>query len=76
MHHGRVCCTAKRPRCEICPVAEECHQLMISAPHQLMISAPAAGSGRANTGQGASTSVKEARRSVKGARRSAKGTRR
>jgi endonuclease-3 len=24
IHHGRVCCTAKRPRCEICPLAEEC----------------------------------------------------
>jgi endonuclease-3 len=53
IHHGRVCCKAKRPRCEVCPLAEECPQLMVSAPHQLMVSAPAAASGRANTGQGA-----------------------
>jgi len=24
IHHGRVCCDAKRPRCEICPLAPEC----------------------------------------------------
>ncbi len=24
IHHGRVCCTARRPRCESCPVAELC----------------------------------------------------
>lgn len=24
IHHGRVCCTAKRPHCESCPLAEEC----------------------------------------------------
>ncbi len=24
IHHGRVCCDAKKPRCEACPLAEEC----------------------------------------------------
>jgi len=24
IHHGRVCCQAQRPRCEACPLAEEC----------------------------------------------------
>jgi endonuclease-3 len=24
IHHGRVCCTARRPRCDACPVAAEC----------------------------------------------------
>ena len=24
IHHGRVCCTARAPRCESCPVAAEC----------------------------------------------------
>ncbi|HEY8121091.1 MAG TPA: endonuclease III [Myxococcota bacterium] len=24
IHHGRVCCDAKRPRCEACPLAGEC----------------------------------------------------
>jgi endonuclease-3 len=77
IHHGRVCCKAKRPRCEICPLAEECPQrVMTSAPGQLMISAPAAGSGRANTGRGVLRSVKETRRAVKGARSSVKGARR
>jgi endonuclease-3 len=24
IHHGRVCCDAKRPRCDACPIAQEC----------------------------------------------------
>jgi len=24
IHHGRVCCDARRPRCEACPLREEC----------------------------------------------------
>jgi endonuclease-3 len=24
IHHGRVCCTARRPRCETCPLRREC----------------------------------------------------
>lgn len=24
IHHGRVCCDAKRPRCEACPLADDC----------------------------------------------------
>jgi len=24
IHHGRVCCDAKKPRCEACPLASEC----------------------------------------------------
>jgi endonuclease-3 len=24
IHHGRVCCIASKPRCEACPLAEEC----------------------------------------------------
>jgi endonuclease-3 len=24
IHHGRACCDAKKPRCEACPLAEEC----------------------------------------------------
>jgi endonuclease III len=24
IHHGRVCCDARRPRCEVCPLAAEC----------------------------------------------------
>ena len=24
IHHGRVCCIALRPRCEVCPLASEC----------------------------------------------------
>jgi endonuclease-3 len=24
IHHGRVCCIAKRPHCEVCPVAADC----------------------------------------------------
>lgn len=24
IHHGRVCCTARSPRCETCPLREEC----------------------------------------------------
>jgi endonuclease-3 len=24
IHHGRVCCDARKPRCEICPVARDC----------------------------------------------------
>jgi endonuclease-3 len=24
IHHGRVCCTARRPRCEACPLRREC----------------------------------------------------
>ncbi len=24
IHHGRVCCTARHPRCDICPLAELC----------------------------------------------------
>jgi endonuclease-3 len=24
IHHGRVCCEARRPRCETCPLREEC----------------------------------------------------
>jgi endonuclease-3 len=24
IHHGRVCCQARRPRCEECPLAEDC----------------------------------------------------
>lgn len=24
IHHGRVCCDARRPRCEECPIAAEC----------------------------------------------------
>ena len=24
IHHGRVCCAARRPRCEICPLRREC----------------------------------------------------
>ena len=24
IHHGRVCCDAKKPRCEVCPLAAEC----------------------------------------------------
>jgi endonuclease-3 len=24
IHHGRVCCDAKRPRCDACPLAGEC----------------------------------------------------
>ena len=24
IHHGRVCCAAAKPRCEACPLAEEC----------------------------------------------------
>jgi endonuclease-3 len=24
IHHGRVCCDAKKPRCEACPLAREC----------------------------------------------------
>ena len=67
IHHGRVCCTAKRPRCESCPLAGECPQLMISAP--------AGGTGRANTGQGARSSGKGTPRAGKGSSRPAKGTR-
>ena len=75
IHHGRVCCTAKRPRCESCPLAGECPQLMISAPGKFMISAPAGGTGRANTGQGARSSGKGTPRAGKGSSRPAKGTR-
>jgi endonuclease-3 len=24
IHHGRVCCNARKPRCESCPLADEC----------------------------------------------------
>ncbi len=24
IHHGRVCCAARRPRCEACPIRDEC----------------------------------------------------
>jgi len=24
IHHGRICCHAQRPRCEVCPIAAEC----------------------------------------------------
>jgi endonuclease-3 len=24
IHHGRVCCDARRPRCETCPLREQC----------------------------------------------------
>ena len=27
IHHGRVCCDARRPRCEECPVAAECPRI-------------------------------------------------
>ncbi|MCX6687938.1 MAG: hypothetical protein NT112_06135 [Methanoregula sp.] len=24
MAHGRACCTAKKPRCDVCPIARRC----------------------------------------------------
>jgi endonuclease-3 len=54
IHHGRVCCEARRPRCETCPIAAHCPSFMKFQIHDL---APAGGTGRANTGQGTSRSA-------------------
>lgn len=32
IHHGRKICTARRPRCEDCPLAELCPRVGVSAP--------------------------------------------
>jgi endonuclease-3 len=32
IHHGRVCCDAKRPRCDACPLAGECPSAAKLAP--------------------------------------------
>ena len=47
IHHGRVCCDAKKPRCDACPLAEDCP----SAGEFAAAGAPARASGRGPTSQ-------------------------
>ena len=44
IHHGRVCCDARRPRCEACPVRDECPW-----PDRAQVAKPTARRGRVRT---------------------------